>query len=246
MSATSTRSAISPDDISLCGAVSSPRTALEIGFRGTVIIGGSGILSEAETLMVRSLEVLNELTFPTLRETNPVLTERLRRSRALRTGTLTESEVYARHPERPANVSGQSRQTQIMISYCHRDATFARKLMFGGLEQAFAEHVWIDSRRIASGDSFVSAINYALLNATNFVLLYSREASISKWVINETNAAIVRRNQLGLLRIHPVLLDDAPLPPLLAKFHAIDSRSMQFERPRSHACVRYSEPQQRR
>jgi hypothetical protein len=72
--------------------------------------------------MVRSFEVLNELTFPTLRETNPVLTERLRRSRALRTGTLPEYEVYARHPERPANVSGQSRQTQIMISYCHRDA----------------------------------------------------------------------------------------------------------------------------
>jgi hypothetical protein len=79
------------------------------------------------------------------------------------------------------------------------------------------------------GDSFVSAINYALLNATNFVLLYSREASISKWVINEANAAIVRRNQLGLLRIHPVLLDDAPLPPLLAEFHAIDSRSVQFD-----------------
>ena len=195
--------------------------------------------------MVRSFEVLNELTFPTLRERNPVLTERLRRSRALRTGTLTEYEVYARHPERPANVSGQSRQTQIMISYCHRDATFARKLMLR-LEQAFAEHVRIDSRHIASGDSFVSAINYALLNATNFVLLYSREASISKWVINDANAAIVRRNQLGLLRIHPVLLDDAPLPPLLAEFHAIDSRSMQFERPRSHACVRYSEPQQRR
>ena len=195
--------------------------------------------------MVRSFEVLNELTFPTLRETNPVLTERLRRSRALRTGTLPEYEVYARHPERPANVSGQSRQTQIMISYCHRDAIFARKLMLR-LEQAFAEHVRIDSRHIASGDSFVSAINYALLNATNFVLLYSRETSISKWVINEANAAIVRRNQLGLLRIHPVLLDDAPLPPLLAEFHAIDSRSMQFERPRSHACVRYSEPQQRR
>src|ERR1700721_2004980 len=79
--------------------------------------------------MVRSFEVLNELTFPTLRETNPVLTERLRRSRALRSGTLTEYEVYARHPERPANVSGQSRQTQIMIRYCHRDATFARKLI---------------------------------------------------------------------------------------------------------------------
>jgi hypothetical protein len=78
--------------------------------------------------MVRSFEVLNELTFPTLRETNPVLTERLRRSRALRTGTLTEYEVYARHPERPANVSGQSRQTQIMISYCLAELNKERNL----------------------------------------------------------------------------------------------------------------------
>jgi hypothetical protein len=134
-------------------------------------------------------------------------------------GLLPHYDIREESSLEPASTEAHKPQLRILISYSHRDATFANQLATD-LERVFGD-VWIDHRRVHIGESFVSAINQALLFVTDFVVILSDAAKRSKWVENELNAAIARRNQGKFIRIRPVLVDHIDLPPLIADLVAV-------------------------
>jgi hypothetical protein len=84
--------------------------------------------------------------------------------------------------------------------------------------------VWFDKWEIAPGDSIFGRINDGLGKTTHLLVLWSKDAAVSRWVGSELAAAISRMLGDGSMRVVPVRLDDTPLPPLLADIAYIDYR----------------------
>lgn len=102
------------------------------------------------------------------------------------------------------------------ISYNKADKETARLLAVALVGQGI--NVWFDEWQIRPGDSITGGIEIGLSNADIFVLVWSREASKSKWVGTEIRAYLRRRVDDESLRIVPVLMDEAPLPTLAADY----------------------------
>jgi hypothetical protein len=83
---------------------------------------------------------------------------------------------------------------------------------------------WFDEWEIQLGDSIAGGIEKGLSSANVFVLIWSANAVKSNWVGTELNAYLHRRINDATLRIIPVMLDDTPLPALVA-----DYRGVKFE-----------------
>jgi len=174
-------------------------------------------IQKGRSEITQSLEILKETVFPDHRTSHPEVLDAERRLAALDAGELTRHDI---EPRSITDVSAEaSRPTRILVSYSRRDSKFADELA-DGLDRLF-HNVWIDRRWVHIGESFVSAINQALRDVTDFVLIFSVSATKSRWVENELNAALALRNNRGQPTIHPVVIDDSPLPPLLADVNAL-------------------------
>lgn len=108
------------------------------------------------------------------------------------------------------------------ISHNRADKPDARALGVALLAQDIG--VWLDEWEVQAGDRIVHAINVALDSASGIIALWSKNASRSRWVDRELNAATHRSVGDSSFRVIPVMLDDSPLPPLLAEVKAIDWR----------------------
>lgn len=108
------------------------------------------------------------------------------------------------------------------ISHNRADKTLAEEI--GMRLVAEGSGVWFDRWEIAPGDSIVGKINDGLTRTTHVIVLWSKNAAVSKWVGSELAAAITRMLGDGSVRIIPVILDGTPLPPLLADIKYIDYR----------------------
>lgn len=109
----------------------------------------------------------------------------------------------------------------VFISYNSSDSMWASRLK-SRLELRGLK-VWLDRDQIRPGDLFVTAIEEGLDNSRTIVLLCSKEALQSKWVLNEYNRAIVRMNEReSHRRVIPVLLDKTPLPGFLTTLQWVD------------------------
>jgi tetratricopeptide (TPR) repeat protein len=200
------------------------RLALDSGratAAGEVTPEGQARIEKARGELASALRILEPLVFEERREQDPRLVELRSRLQDLDQGILTRIALESgwMPPADAASVSPREESDhrpplRLLISYSHRDVELANRVA-ADLEQVF-EDVWIDRRRVHVGESFVSAINQALAHVTDFILILSRSASRSAWVKNELNAAIALRNQGRFLRIRPVAIDDAEIPPLLA------------------------------
>jgi TIR domain len=142
-------------------------------------------------------------------------------------GVLTGYDVLRTPSTFQDGASLHPRQRRLLISYNHRDADFALRLA-DDLEKRFPD-VFIDRRRIHVGQSFVAAINQALLYVTDFILVFSSSAATSSWVQNELDAAIALRNEGMPLHIRPVVIDGTAVPPLIANLSAVRVDQLGYE-----------------
>lgn len=109
---------------------------------------------------------------------------------------------------------------KIFISHNKADRVTARMFAIALVEQGV--DVWFDEWEIRPGDSITGGIEKGISNADVFVLIWSKAASKSNWVDTELRATLRRRVDDTGLKIIPVILDDTPLPVLVADYRGFD------------------------
>jgi hypothetical protein len=82
--------------------------------------------------------------------------------------------------------------------------------------------VWFDEWVLQAGDSIPGKLNSGLEAFDAFILVWSANANKSNWVRQELNSAIMRSVKDNSAKIIPCLLDDTPLPALIADRKGID------------------------
>ncbi len=102
----------------------------------------------------------------------------------------------------------------VFVSHNKLDADVARgEALFLAAEGI---NVWFDEWSISAGDSIVEQISGGLKDCTHLIIIWSRHANTSNWVRRELSGAIARAISDGSPRIIPVVVDDTPLPALIA------------------------------
>ena len=104
----------------------------------------------------------------------------------------------------------------VFVSHNKADKDAARLLAIALFERGTG--VWFDEWEIHPGDSIVGGIESGLLSANIFVLFWSNKAAKSKWVGDELRAFIHRSISDNSLKIIPLMVDETPLPPLVADY----------------------------
>ena len=82
--------------------------------------------------------------------------------------------------------------------------------------------VWFDEWRLRPGDSIIGGIESGIVECDAFILVWSTNAQQSKWVSTELRAALRRRVDEESLRVIPIMLDETPLPALVADYRGFD------------------------
>lgn len=103
---------------------------------------------------------------------------------------------------------------QVFISHNVANKADAR-LLASALAQR-GSNVWFDEWNIRPGESIAAGIESGLANSDVFVLVWGANAARSNWVGTEIRAYLHRRVADASLRIVPLMLDDTPLPLLVA------------------------------
>jgi hypothetical protein len=112
---------------------------------------------------------------------------------------------------------------RFFISHNKADKVAARLLAVALVEQGM--DVWFDEWDIAPGESLTGGIEQGLTEADTFVLVWSKEASKSRWVGTEIRAYLRRRVDDETLRIIPIMLDETALPTLVADYRGFSLTS---------------------
>lgn len=102
----------------------------------------------------------------------------------------------------------------LFLSHNTNDKELARSL--GAQLKLAGADVWFDEWEIAAGESIPTKVNAALATADAVLVVWSGNAAGSKWVANELEAAYTRSLSDPLFRLIPILIDETPLPPLVA------------------------------
>jgi tetratricopeptide (TPR) repeat protein len=101
-----------------------------------------------------------------------------------------------------------SRKSDVFVSYDHDDRKIADRIKEDLIKNKVA--VWIDEENLRAGHPLIARIQDAIKKAASFVLLWSKQASRSRWVNAEWNAAW----HLEKIII-PCTLDKEPVPLFL-------------------------------
>lgn len=83
-------------------------------------------------------------------------------------------------------------------------------------------NLFFDEWDIRLGDPLMGTIERGLQAADVFVVVWSTAAQRSNWVDIEVQTFLRRRIDNQALRVIPLMLDDTPLPALLANFAGLD------------------------
>jgi|SRR6185369_247644 len=105
---------------------------------------------------------------------------------------------------------------RIFVSYARDDSAAALQIV--AALKAAGLQPWIDQEEIRPGDSFVEKMNSGLTTASYVLLLMSAASLASRWVSREWMSALAGRSIVLL----PLLLEQCPVPPLLADLIYID------------------------
>lgn len=79
-------------------------------------------------------------------------------------------------------------------------------------------NLFFDEWDIRLGDPLMGTIERGLYDADVFIIVWSDAASRSNWVDVELQTFLRRRIDKNTLRVIPLMLDETPLPPLLANY----------------------------
>ena len=102
----------------------------------------------------------------------------------------------------------------MFVSHNKADKAIARSLAQALIDQGIS--VWFDEWKLKPGDSITGGIEDGIADADLVAVIWSKNAAKSKWVKAELQASIYRRISDGSVRVVPVMLDETPLPVLLA------------------------------
>jgi len=109
----------------------------------------------------------------------------------------------------------------VFISYAHADQRWVRVLADNLSRDGF--RTFFDLRDVAPGDRLLRQIDNALGQAEAAVIVVGSTTLSRPWVQTEY-AALVERANAGEVRLVPVLIDEAVLPPVLATYRYVDFR----------------------
>jgi hypothetical protein len=102
---------------------------------------------------------------------------------------------------------------QVFLSHSHADKPFVRRLATD--LSVMGADIWIDEVELKVGDSLLARIG-AGITASDFVAaILSRHSVGSTWVTQELEIALTLQIGGAAMRVLPIRLDDAPLPPFL-------------------------------
>lgn len=107
----------------------------------------------------------------------------------------------------------------VFLSHNIKDKDFAREIAIFLVAENI--NVWFDEWKISAGDSIVEQINKGLLGCTHFLIIWSNNASTSNWVRRELHSTLAKAIKDGIPRVIPIVLDDTPLPELIADIRYI-------------------------
>jgi hypothetical protein len=105
---------------------------------------------------------------------------------------------------------------KVFISHNEANKDTARLLAIALVEQGVS--VWFDEWAIRPGESIAGGIEKGLSDSDVFALVWSAAANASNWVGTEMRAYLHRRVADDTLRIIPVMIDNTPLPSLIADY----------------------------
>jgi hypothetical protein len=105
---------------------------------------------------------------------------------------------------------------QVFISHNVANKADARLLASALVRRG--SNVWFDEWSIRPGESITNGIESGLSSSDIFVLIWGAEAANSNWVGTEVRAYLHRRVADASLRIVPIMIDETPLPLLVADY----------------------------
>lgn len=102
---------------------------------------------------------------------------------------------------------------KVFLSHNHADKAFVRRLATD-LVQAGAD-IWIDEVEMKVGDSLIGKISSGITGSDFVAVVLSKSSVTSPWVTQELEIALTMQIGGSPLRVLPLRLDEAPLPPFL-------------------------------
>jgi len=104
-------------------------------------------------------------------------------------------------------------KSKVFISYNKNDRSTATQIaVFLAAENI---STWFDEWEISAGDSIIDEIENGLKTCTHFIILWSKNASISNWVREELKSTLTEAIKNKSVKMIPILLDATDKPPLL-------------------------------
>jgi len=102
---------------------------------------------------------------------------------------------------------------KVFLSHNHADKPFVRRLATD-LVQAGAD-IWIDEVEMKVGDSLIGKISSGITESDFVAVVLSQHSVTSPWVTQELEIALTMQIGGAPLKVLPLRLDRAPLPPFL-------------------------------
>lgn len=111
---------------------------------------------------------------------------------------------------------------KVFISHSSSDKTFVDRLVADLASREIP--VWYDKFDLRVGDSVTGRINEGLSQSKYFLIVLSKASSLSRWVTEELNAALMQQVAIGGTFLLPVLIENCDIPPLLIHRRYADFR----------------------
>lgn len=118
--------------------------------------------------------------------------------------------------------------SNIFISYTNHDEEFARSL--SAVVENQGHTVFFSGGSLTAGQNWQTSISNALKDADAMIIILSKEASESKWVLHESGAAVGYWQEKGKPVVIPLVIDDIEIPGPLSHIQAIFSPERNLER----------------
>ncbi len=109
---------------------------------------------------------------------------------------------------------------KVFISYTQEDKKYA-SLIADRLREA-GHDVWYDTWALRAGDNLIQKINEGLKETDALIVIVSKNALRSKWVMHEFSAIAFGDLSSEKSRIIPVLVDESSVPQYLARYVYVD------------------------
>lgn len=103
--------------------------------------------------------------------------------------------------------------SSIFLSHNSKDKPFVRKLADDLRKKG--HYVWVDEAEIKVGDSLIGKIEEGIENTEYLGVVISNNSNKSEWVNREVRTALNQEIHNKKVKVLPILIEDAEIPPFL-------------------------------